>query len=432
MTNSSSLSRSVALTAAGAALAVCALIGGLLSPALGQAAVALAVLALLAALHQLAVLRGRLDMVAGICERAAKGDLEARIIGIRETDTLGRMMRAINHQLDIVDAFAREATASLSHVRDGRFFRRVLRRGLLGSFRHAADVMNAATAAMGEKFQHFSAVTDKFETELGSVMRDVRAAAEEVGDTAAAMAAATGECSVKTTEIGRQADVMQSEVANVADAIGRLSAAVDSIGGLVTTAREVTERAAAETRNSQGTIQGLEQAAGAIGEIVDLIRAIAEQTNLLALNATIEAARAGEAGRGFAVVASEVKALATQSAQATDRIGEQIAVIRAETSRAVQVIGEVSSIVGEIVGISESIADAVREQTIVARGIADSMSVARTGTDTVSANITDVGRSVSITGEAARALTAAAERLRGRASNLEAEIETYFARARAL
>lgn len=432
MTNSSSLSRSFLLAGVAAGLCGLALVGGHVAPAAAGIGVALAFVALLALLHQLAALRGRLEMVAGVCERAARGDLEARVIGIRETDALGRVMRAINHQLDIVDAFAREATASLSHVRDGRFFRRVLRRGLMGSFRDAAEVMNAATKAMGEKFQHFSAVTDRFETELGAVMKDVRAAAEDVGETAATMTAAAGDSSAKTGEIGRQADVMQSEVASVADAVTRLSAAVEEVGGLVATARQVTDRAVTETRASQKTIQGLETAAGAIGEIVGLIRAIAEQTNLLALNATIEAARAGEAGKGFAVVAAEVKALATQSAQATDRIGEQIAVIRTETDRAVHVIGEVSSIVGEIVGIAESISEAVRDQTLTTRGIADSMAVARAGTDTVSAEITDVARSVAGTGDASRALQGSAERLRARAVNLETEIETYFARARAL
>ncbi len=434
MTSSSSLSDARSLALAATVLSVAIVAAAWFGPLATTAVAAALLVVTVLLLGRLRHLGRRLDMVAGVCERAAQGDLEARIIGIREGDgdSLGRLMHAINHQLDIVDAFARESTASLAYVRDGRFFRRVLRRGLTGSFRHAAEVMNAATRTMGEKFGHFQEVTDRFEQELSELMREVRTSAQEMGATADQMASATHDSGTKTAEIGQQAEIMNREVATAAEAVDRLAATVEEVGGRVSTAKEISDRAVMESRASQETIEGLERAAAAIGEIIELIRAIADQTNLLALNATIEAARAGAAGKGFAVVASEVKALASQSAQATDRIGEQIAVIRGETERAVSAIGGVSSIIGEIAGISDAIATAVQAQTEATQGISDSMALARTGTDTVSGNIGVVTRSAVETGEASKALQLAAERLQGRANHLETEIEEFFANARKL
>ena len=96
------------------------------------------------------------------------------------------------------------------------------------------------------------------------------------------------------------------------------------------------------------TIGVLANATQQIDEVVGFIRTIAGQTNLLALNATIEAARAGDAGRGFAVVASEVKALATQTAKATEEISAQIAEVQSATRQAVDSVGAIAAIMGDI------------------------------------------------------------------------------------
>src|SRR5205814_6572324 len=120
--------------------------------------------------------------------------------------------------------------------------------------------------------------------------------------------------------------------------------------------------AAEAVRQAQKTdarIAELSAAASRIGDVVKLITAIAEQTNLLALNATIEAARAGEAGRGFAVVASEVKALATQTAKATDEIGTQIAAMQTATQDSVGAIKEIGGTIGRIAEIAATMAAAV-------------------------------------------------------------------------
>ena len=108
---------------------------------------------------------------------------------------------------------------------------------------------------------------------------------------------------------------------------------------------------AARDHEAQATnreITGLSESAQKIGEVIKLIRAIAEQTNLLALNATIEAARAGEAGRGFAVVASEVKSLAVQTATATEDIANHILAVQTSTSSAVEAIRLIATRTQEI------------------------------------------------------------------------------------
>ena len=203
------------------------------------------------------------------------------------------------------------------------------------------------------------------------------------------------------------------------------------IGRQVQELSRIAADAVKQARQTDGRINELSQAAGRIGDVVKLITAIAEQTNLLALNATIEAARAGEAGRGFAVVASEVKQLASQTAKATDDISSQIAGMQAATQESVGAIKEIGATIGRISEIAATIAAAVEEQGAATQEIARNVGEAAKGTAQVASNITDVNRGAGETGSASSQVLASAQSLSSESNHLKAEVDRFLSTVRA-
>lgn len=171
-----------------------------------------------------------------------------------------------------------------------------------------------------------------------------------------------------------------SNVQMVAAAAEELSASISEISNQVGHTAVSARETAAIVEQASVQVTRLNEAANKIGQIVDMIRSIAEQTNLLALNATIEAARAGEAGKGFAVVASEVKNLAGKTSEATKEIVEQVQTIQIETKETVDGINAIVAKIADVQERSASVAAAVEEQQAATAEISRSVYQASAGT----------------------------------------------------
>ena len=308
---------------------------------------------------------------------------------------------------------------------------RTFKENLIRIEKMEAEQRDAEVRAAQQRKADMHKLADEFQAAVGGIVDTVSSASTELEAAAGTLTKTAEMTQGLSSTVAAASEQASANVQSVATATEEMTSSVDEISRQVQESARISADAVKQAEKTDARINELSQAASRIGDVVKLITAIAEQTNLLALNATIEAARAGEAGRGFAVVASEVKQLASQTAKATDEIGTQIAGMQTATQESVAAIKEIGGTIGRISEIASTIAAAVEEQGAATQEIARNVGEAAKGTQQVATNITDVNRGAGETGSASAQVLSSAQSLSSESHHLRMEVDKFLSTVRA-
>jgi methyl-accepting chemotaxis protein len=306
----------------------------------------------------------------------------------------------------------------------------VFKEALIEADRLAGE-QDAERAAKERRAARLEQAVATFEATAREIVALLSSGSTELEATARGMTSSVDRTNQQASAVATVAEEAGSGAQTIAVATEELTASINEISRQVAQSARMAAGAVKDAQHTNTIVAALSEGADKIGNVGGLITDIAGQTNLLALNATIEAARAGDAGKGVAVVASEVKSLASQTGRATEEIGGQITQIQAATKEAVAAIRNIATSIEEVSAIATSIASAVEQQGAATAEIARNVQQTASAAQDVTRNISGVGQSASDSSAAASQVLSAAGELSKQAERLSSEVQSFVSSVRA-
>lgn len=295
----------------------------------------------------------------------------------------------------------------------------------------AGDLTYPVPVCDGEMGQVFSGIK--------AMMAELRQSMQSVGALARALSESSDNLTVVAARVDQNAQStledanlasggvieVREGVSTVTQGVQQLALGVGAVSGHAAEAADVGAKAVTAAADASDKIQRLGKSSAQIGSVVKTINTIAEQTKLLALNATIEAARAGKAGRGFSVVAGEVKNLARETAEATQDIAARVENIQVDTQDVVTAINQIRDIIESINRLQQQIADSVEQQLATTKDMSQVSVSVKEAIGGVSDNTEAVVRVADDTASVANDTRQAAEELKASAEQLERSVGKF-------
>lgn len=336
--------------------------------------------------------------VEKIMASLASGELSVQIPGILRKDEIGGMSRSIES----------------------------FKKSLLEKERIEQESIEMKKVAEAEKVAMMEGLANQFDGDVGGLIGGMSSAVTLVQFTAQSMQDVAEETAKFSRTVTESSDDASKYVSSVAAAMETLTSSSVEITAQIDKTKERSQDASLNAEEANRAVDSLSQIVANIGEVVGAIRGIADQTNLLALNATIEAARAGEAGKGFAVVADEVKKLATETAVKTQEVENRISQIQSATGSTVNAVGRIIGNISEIDAAISAVASAAERQNSSNHEISRSVGEAHQSVSQVDQFMQEVEKSVNETGFSAQTVLVAADELVSLSDNIKIAVDKFL------
>ncbi|MBT4286387.1 MAG: hypothetical protein HOD92_03555 [Deltaproteobacteria bacterium] len=293
----------------------------------------------------------------------ARGNLRANIIieKIFEDET-----SVLNHSLNEMVAQLRKIMHELQTVilalSDSSDHFLSVSKHIIGSSKNVNDQSNTVANLAKDIQENIGLVTDSSK-HANSAINDISQMTGKMSMTFKEITALAQQTSGNVSEMAEANQAVAGRIANVSKSVSSMAVSFKDVSERTIQAGQITKKAIQDIDSVNERMDRLFISSQEIDKVLKIIKGIADQTNMLALNANIEAAKAGEAGKGFSIVAGEVRDLAEQSTKASDSIFEQIEHIQIDTKETLTATEKISSIVKELDEINEHTISSVEEQT---------------------------------------------------------------------
>jgi methyl-accepting chemotaxis protein/cytochrome b561 len=265
----------------------------------------------------------------------------------------------------------------------------------------------------------------EFEREVAAIVETVARTAQSLTETAGSMASSASTSAGRSRDASAIAHETKDTASQVASGTAELSSTARAVRENAQASRARALRAVEEATAAKTQLDALVAAARQIGSITDVISGVARQTNLLAINARVEAARAGDVGRGFSVVANEVKDLAGQTANATIGIGKQIDEVTAAAMRSSQSLERLCEVIEEMKRSAAEISEATDTQYDSTRNIAERISRISQSAGSVASTIRDAETTADATEQLSGEVARAAQVMGEKADQLSEQVVNF-------
>lgn len=385
-----------------------------------------AALSIVMALATTSNITKNMERVVDCTEKLAKGDLEADVPGVGKRTEIGRVFMALGRLREgLLEARQMRKELAEKEAEEARKQEEQAERQRQQELEQENARKEAEEQAQKEAVRMRHELADTFESQVVSIIADVKAKAEGLKQSAEVVRISAEETAEKTNESAHNSQETGTSVQTVASAAEELSASIAEIDSRLSDATQTTRKANDEAGAAVTQVNDLDEVATSVGDVVRLINDIAEQTNLLALNATIEAARAGDAGKGFAVVASEVKSLANQTASATHEIEVKINQMQSAIKSVIGAVSGVTSSIENIDALAVGISSAVEQQAGATNEIGRSAAMASSMTEQLSVSIQSVGQAADSNLSTMKVVDETANQLLQQAIDLEQHVQEF-------